>query len=455
MRRRLATAIVGLVVAALALAGLGTILLATLADREDAEADLRNQVESIGELLGELTFAPTGRDDDETLRQRLRRVAESMSVDGIGLLVLPRDGVPIGELPGGITVDDLDIDALQEGQTVSGRSGDLIWAAHGQINRIGVPQLLVLTTEADRIVAPAFRWFLVAAVVTVGLSLVVTARLSRRLTDPIREASGVTGRLAAGELGARIPVDAAAVGDEVGDLITSINAMADSLERANTLERQFLMSVSHDLRTPLTSIKGYAEALADGAIDDATRAGAVIESEAARLERLVGDLLLLARLGSTDFPLHPAVVDPASTVASVVEGLGQDADDRGLHLGARLADAPYAIEVDPDRLAQIVANLVSNALRFAATEVTVSLHETDGWVHLAVGDDGPGIDDVDLPYVFERLYMANATPAVKESGGGLGLAIVRDLTERMGGVVEARRSRRGGAEFVVSLRSAR
>lgn len=450
MRRRLAIAIIGLVVAALSLAGIGTIVLATAADRANAEADLRGQVESIGELLGELTFAPDRR-EEETLRERLQRVATSMSLDGIGLLVLPSDGRPIGELPAGLTVEDLSVETIEAGTTVSGRAGDRIWAAYGQTNRLGVPQLLVLTAEADRIVAPAFRWFLLAAGASITVSLLVTARLSHRLTDPIRRASAVTVRLAAGDRSARVASDGDPAGDETAELISSINAMADSLERADALERQFLLSVSHDLRTPLTSIKGYAEALADGAIDDATRAGEIIEREAGRLDRLVGDLLLLARLESTDFPLEMTIADPATTVAAVVDGLRQEADDRGLRIETARSEGPLAIAVDPDRLAQVTGNLVSNALRFASSTVVVSVRDTGDTVALVVADDGPGIDDHDLPHVFERLYVAAATPAVKESGGGLGLAIVRDLTERMGGTVEARHSALGGAEIVVSF----
>lgn len=456
MRRRLAIAIVGLVVAALFLAGVGTIVLASVADREDAEEDLREQVEAIGGLLTELTFAPgPAEDEDETIRQRLQRVASSISVEGIGLLILPRNGQPIGELPEGLSADELDIPALRGGQTISNHTGDLIWAARGGTNRQGVPQLLILTAEPDPLLVPAFRWFLVASVATIGIAALVTVRLSRRLTEPILEARDVTGRLAHGDLAARVPADATAVGDEVGDLMTSINTMADSLERANALERQFLLSVSHDLRTPLTSIKGYAEALTDGAVDDIGRVGTIIETEANRLERLVGDLLLLARLESTDFPLHMTTIDPGATVTSVADGLQPDAADRDIELTARVPDHEVAIEVDPDRFAQIIGNLVSNALRYASSTVAVTLWEAEGRVHLAVGDDGPGIPDDDLPHVFERLYTATATPAVKESGGGLGLAIVRDLTDRMGGSVMARRSAMGGAEFVVSFRPAR
>lgn len=455
MRRRLAIAIVGLVVAALFLAGIGTIVLTNVTSRADAEHDLREQVEAIGGLLDELTLVRAARDNEATLRERLRNMAASISVEGIGLLVLPRNGDPIGELPEGLALEDLDLTSLRIGETISNRESELIWAARSSENRQGIPQLLVMTTDADPTLPPAFRWFLVASAATIGIALVVTVRLSRRLTEPIRQARDVTGRLANGELTARVPVEAADIGDEVGELTASINQMAESLQRANALERQFLMSVSHDLRTPLTSIKGYAEALTDGAVDQPERVGEIIEQEANRLERLVGDLLLLARLESTEFPLHHSIIDPRSTISSVIDGLHPDASDRGIEILSRFPDHEVTIDVDPDRFAQIVANLVSNALRYASRTVSLTLWTGADRVHFAIGDDGPGIDDDDLPHVFERLYTAAANPAIKESGSGLGLAIVRDLTERMRGSVTARRSAMGGAEFVVSFQKAR
>ena len=150
-----------------------------------------------------------------------------------------------------------------------------------------------------------------------------------------------------------------------------------------------------------------------------------------------------------------SIIDPRSTISSVIDGLQPDALDRGIEILSRFPDHEVTIDVDPDRFAQIVANLASNALRYASRTVSLTLWTGAGRVHFAIGDDGPGIDDDDLPHVFERLYTAAANPAIKESGSGLGLAIVRDLTERMGGAVTARRSAMGGAEFVVSFQQAR
>ena len=274
MRRRLTIAIVGMVAAALILTGLGTITLAAVNDRADTEADLRAQVETFSDLFVELTIVPNTGDEELNVRQRLQAIAESISVEGIGLLILPRNGgKPIGDLPDGVRLEELDVDALQAGETVSNRDGDLIWAARGSTNRVGMPQLLVLTQEPDPILLPAFRWFVIAGVATLIVAALVALRLSRSLTDPLVATREVTSRIADGDLDARIDTATIGAADEVADVVESVNAMAENLHRSKALERHFLMSVSHDLRTPLTSIKGYAEALCDGAVDDPTRAG--------------------------------------------------------------------------------------------------------------------------------------------------------------------------------------
>ena len=195
----------------------------------------------------------------------------------------------------------------------------------------------------------------------------MTLRLSRSLTRPIRQTSETTTRIASGDLTARIPLDATKGGHEVAELVRSVNSMADSLDRSRSVERQFLLSVSHDLRTPLTSIRGYAEALTDGAVDDLAAVGAVLEGESRRLERLVGDLLLLARLEGTGFAFDLGEHHAAEIVEDTVHGFDRAAEEQGLELSVRVPDMATEIIVDPDRYAQVVSNLVGNALRFAET----------------------------------------------------------------------------------------
>lgn len=450
MRRRLGIALIGLVTASLLLTGLGAILLTSVTDRRSDEDELREQTDALRDLFAEMTLVDSGN-EAETRAQQVMRLSRTMSLEGIGVVFIPQNGQMIGSFPEGIELADLDVDLLRSGEIDSGQKDGLIFAAGGTNNRVGGQTLLVLTRNPDPIVLPAFRWFLVAGLGTILVAVLVTVRLSRRLIEPVVQTSDAALRIAGGDMSARVDARYAGMGDELADLVGSVNSMAGSLERSRALERQFLLSVSHDLRTPLTNIRGYAEALTDGAAEDPVAVGEIIESESRRLERLVGDLLLLARLEGTGFAYTLADHDLGPIVDDTVDALRQEAADRGVELRVRRPDAAVRARVDIDRFGQIVGNLVGNAIRFADTEVQVILWFAEGKIHLAVADDGPGISDTDLPHVFERLYVAQQSPKVSESGSGLGLAIVRELVEGMGGSVVARRATGGGAEFVVSV----
>jgi two-component system sensor histidine kinase BaeS len=314
----------------------------------------------------------------------------------------------------------------------------------------GAIAVVVVTRKADVLLRPAYGWFLLASLITITVGVLVAMRLSRRLTNRLRQADDATRRLAGGDLSVRVPEPPGGTDDELADLARSINSMAAALERSQGLERQFLLSVSHDLRTPLTSIRGYAEAIADGAAPDDGAAAKVILAEARRLERLVRDLLDLAKLDAREFSLHPEPVDLADVAAGTAEGFAPEADEAGVRLSVE-AGPIVPVHADPDRLAQVAANLVENALKYATTTVRLQVTSANGWGALAVVDDGPGIAADDLPHVFERLYVTKREPRRKEAGSGLGLAIVRELVSAMDGTVAAHAAPTGGAALVVYL----
>ena len=380
----------------------------------------------------------------------------TLSKQSIELVGVTADGnlTPDSVLPAGLTVADLQPASLRQGLTVSGTYGaDRVYAA-AAVNP-DAPDLSVVLVEgsADNVARRAVPWFLMASGITLVLGAAVAWGLSHRITEPLREATAVTARIADGDLTSRVPEHVTSAGaprDEVDTLAHSINAMADSLERSRGLEQQFLLSVSHDLRTPLTSIRGYAEAIADGAAPDPSVAAGVILGESRRLERLVKDLLDLAKLDARRFTLHPTTVDLATLAADSVDGFRREATEAGVALTLH-APQPVPAVVDPDRTQQVVANLVENALKYADGQVVVTVGTVDGHVRLEVADDGPGIAAEDLPHVFERLYVAQADPVRKEAGSGLGLAIVRELVEAMGGTVAATANQPTGTMMVVRL----
>jgi signal transduction histidine kinase len=441
MTRRLVLAIVATTVATLVLAGLGTLILARAGARADTERELRRQASELVAGVANLADRPDG---DRPVAA-LSVFARAFHLDEVAALYVGPGGRLVGTLPQGVSAEDLSLARLQGGEVVSGHHGDLVYAAAAQATGRGT-LVVVASRHADGAVGSAARWFVLAAAGSAVLAAVVAVTLGRRLVRPVRQVDDAARRIAGGELATRLPEPRADAKDELSDLVRSVNAMATELQRSRDLEQQFLLSISHDLRTPLTSIRGYAEAISDHATADPAWAAGVIGAEAQRLDRLVQDLLDLARLRARTFSLHPETVDLGEIVRVAAEAFRPDADEAGVRL---LVTTPpgVTIHADGERVAQVVANLVQNALKFARAQVSVGVSAEHGAGVVAVDDDGSGIPAADLPHVFERLYVAGHEPVRKESGSGLGLAIVRELVEAMGGQVQARTSPIGGARL--------
>jgi two-component system sensor histidine kinase BaeS len=275
--------------------------------------------------------------------------------------------------------------------------------------------------------------------------------LARRLGDRLRRVDDAAGLVAAGDLTARVEDEG---DDEVSHLADSFNEMAQQLEAAAKREQDFLLNVGHDLRTPLTSIAGYAETLADGKVGEHELPGvaAALQRQSIRLSRLVEDLMLLARLEAREFSLRPEPVDLGGLVRGVAEEYRARAGDASVRLEID-TDSAGAVEVDPVRVSQIVSNLVENALRYAPEggDVRVFTRVGGGQIVISVSDTGPGIDPGDIPRVFERLYVAQRYRAVRPEGSGLGLSIVHELVTAMGGVVEVASQPGEGTTVTVRL----
>jgi two-component system sensor histidine kinase BaeS len=276
------------------------------------------------------------------------------------------------------------------------------------------------------------------------LAVALSYLLARRLTRPIGELSAATRRLAAGEGDVVVPVRGE---DELADLGGAFNEMSEELTRAREAQTRFLESVSHELRTPLTSIRGYAEGLQERAID-ASEAARVIATEAGRLERLVADLLDLARVGRADFTVAHEPVDLAEVVAHAVERHLPQARELAVELSGS-ADPATVVLGDEDRILQAVSNLIENALRLTPAGGSVVVHARAG--EITVRDTGPGLAAQDIPRAFERFYLHGRYRSERPVGSGLGLAIVRELVAAMGGSVEASAPAGGGAQFTIRL----
>ena len=289
-------------------------------------------------------------------------------------------------------------------------------------------------------------WFALAATGALGclLAAAIAALLARGIAGPVVRVAKASSRVAAGESPQPLVVAGAR---ELRELAQSFNTMSSQLTRAREAERSFLLSVSHELKTPLTAIRGYAEALEEGVMTP-EHAVKVIRTEAARLERLVADLLHLARLNRQRFDIHPMTVDLAEIARESATRHAARARELGvrLHLQER-SSAPA--EADPDRLLQAVSNLIENALRCTPPGGRVTLAAAAG--RLTVTDTGPGITHEEVPRAFERFFLYRRYNGDRPVGTGLGLAIVRELAQAMGGDVEVGSPPDAGASFTIRL----
>jgi two-component system OmpR family sensor kinase len=289
---------------------------------------------------------------------------------------------------------------------------------------------------------------LFVAVLVVGALAVY---LSRRITRPVLELADAADEVAGGNYAVEVPE--ARGGGEIEHLAQRFGQMASRLSEAEEQERNFLMSVSHELRTPLTAIRGHVEALREGLADDPDARALsldVIAAEAGRLERLVGDVLDLAKLDARRFTVLHEEVDMATLLERAYTVHGEEARRRGIDYRTTVNSRPVIVS-DGDRVLQIVSNLLDNAFRWTPDGGTIelSLRADDGAVAVGVSDTGPGIRAEERERIFRPFWSRDG------GGTGLGLAIARELAVALGGRIDLDTAPGEGSRFVLVLPSTR
>ena len=329
-------------------------------------------------------------------------------------------------------------------KAVQGTVDGNYFAAQPKLNP-GTLILLRPESTAGSLLSP-YVWGLLIAAAAGGLLAALAAfLLARRISRPVDRIAAAARTLARGAHPEPVPVEGAT---EIATLAGAFNDLAAQLQQAQEAERNFLLSVSHELKTPLTAIRGYAEAVEDGAVDP-REAAATVASEARRLERLVKDLLDLARMHRTDFSVHNTEIDLAELAEDAVRRYGKQAHSFGVALWAVTESSAPAI-ADADRVLQVVSNLVENALRLTPAGGEVRVVAEPGL--LRVEDTGPGLAKADTERAFERFYLHERYGLERKVGTGLGLAIVKELTLAMGGDVGVESRPGTRTVFTVHLR---
>ncbi|HRW37606.1 MAG: HAMP domain-containing protein [Acidimicrobiales bacterium] len=284
----------------------------------------------------------------------------------------------------------------------------------------------------------------VAAVIALGM----VQLMARGMTSPLRSMERAATQMAAGDLTVRV---AASSNDEVGRLAAAFNHMADELAAVDTQRRDLVANVSHELRTPISALRATLENVVDGVVPAEPTLLRTMLAQTERLQRLVGQLLDLSRLESGGSPLHRLRFPAADLLERVADEAALHSPD--LEFEVAIEPADLAVDGDPERLHQVLGNLVENAARFAPDDTTVELTaaERDGLVVFEVLDRGPGIPPEALTRVFERFYRTDEARSTDEGGSGLGLAIARWIVELHGGRIRAEAREPAGCRMVVEL----
>jgi two-component system sensor histidine kinase BaeS len=301
--------------------------------------------------------------------------------------------------------------------------------------------------------ADTTRAILYSALGATIIALLLGVLFARSLTRPIRELTFATRALAKGELGQQVTVRTR---DELGELAASFNQMSSDLARASELRRQLMADIAHELRTPLSLILGYTESLSDGKLPPSQETFDIMHDETQHLSRLVDDLRTLSLADAGELPLTPQPLDVPALLERVVSAHLPEAQRRGISLRVEPSPTLPAVEADPGRMAQVLENLVSNALSYTPEggEITLSAQADTGVVKLRVQDNGVGIAPEDLPLVFDRFYRADRSHQRNGTESGLGLAIAKSIVEAHGGSISVESTLGEGTAFTITLPSA-
>ncbi|MBT4309812.1 MAG: HAMP domain-containing protein [Anaerolineae bacterium] len=283
------------------------------------------------------------------------------------------------------------------------------------------------------------------------IALVLGALLARSMTRPLRELTSATRAVARGDLEQKIPVRSQ---DELGELVESFNQMSADLAQATESRRQMTADIAHDLGSPLTVIGGYLEAMQEGVLEVTPERIGVMNTEITHLQHLVRDLRTLSLADAGQMSLNRNQVEMGALLRRVAASYQLAAKQKGIHLSVEAESAPLSIEIDEERMAQALGNLVSNALRYTAEggAISIQFSVVSGGAVIAVEDNGAGIAEAGLIRIFERFYRADQARNLEAGESGLGLAITRAIVEAHGGQISVKSKLGEGTRFEIRLK---
>ncbi len=308
----------------------------------------------------------------------------------------------------------------------------------------------LLSPVEQRFLSSVNRSLLLGGLVATIIALLLGTALFRQLTRPLAALTAATERIAAGDLEQRVSINSQ---DELGRLGEAFNRMAASLKRSEELRRRMIADIAHELRTPLTVLRGELEALQDGVFTPTPERIAALNEEVLLLNRLVEDLHELALAEAGELRLERGPTDLVKLLQKFSVRVRPGLEAQGLELALELPERLPKLDLDGDRIEQVLHNLVSNAARYTPRggKVTIAAREADNEVRVSVADTGVGIPKEDLPHIFERFYRGEKSRSRRGGGAGLGLAIAKRLIELHGGRIWAESEPGKGTTITFSL----
>lgn len=436
-------------VAAVAVLIAGVVALPLI--RDAAQAQAQSALASQADLVRDVAIRPNDFDLDNdhgngNPDRALLGLVSYLRAQGVTVEPI----IPGSTVPALMTGDQ--IQTIITGHSVSGRKCTQGTCVFVEARPVGTGTGIVLiqpVSVVSSVTSTAIGRIAIALVIGFIVAVVIGLVAARRLVRPLANAADAAHRLALGERDVRVTPEGPA---EVAEIAVALNVLAEELAYSEGRQREFFLSISHELRTPLTAIRGYAEALSDGMIgaEDAVQVGNVVSAESLRLDRLVSDLLDLARTGAVDFPVNVQTVDLVELVSDAGEVWESRCAKEGTVFSMDLPVGPVHVSTDPIRVRQIIDNLAENALRVTPAGSPIVFAVTAPGT-IEVRDGGPGLSDNDIAVAFEPGELYERYKGVRKVGTGFGLALVGRLASRLGAHATAGKSSEGGAVFRIDF----
>lgn len=320
---------------------------------------------------------------------------------------------------------------------------------------IGSVFAVVKDGTAD-IVATVMKTFFIIAVICLLVGFVLIYFTTKRMVTPLQQMSAAAKRFALGDFSYRVSIDS---NDELSDLGYAFNDMADALDKLESSRRSFVANVSHELKTPMTSIAGFIDGILDGTIP-AEKHGyylKIVSDEVRRLSRLVVAMLNMSKMESGDFEMKPKNYNITDQIIHILLTFEQKIDKKNIEIRGLDDITPHHVNADTDMIYQVIYNLFDNAVKFTneGGYIAVGVRDVDDFVEVSIKNSGEGINSEELTKIFERFYKVDKSRSLDAKGAGLGLYIVKMMVEMHGGRIYAKSDSRSEAEFVFTLPKAK